>query len=1233
MHHRQNTVRTEIPSARVKKLQRRSSYRHVDRPSPASELEMAWRKRTAQTVKLSAVRVALAYKKSQRCMMFTSGVTLTSCAFFIVGTYINEMTLLVVVEVFFAVVFALDFVMSLLAAPVWLSYVLSFEGIVDFLSILPVFGAIKRWVYSLSFVRYLRLRKATGVIQSHRLLNRLAAFDEVTVNACLLGMKVAGLIFMTTAVIYGTEHVMTDTEEFNFGEKLRWHDALYFTIVTLSTVGYGDILPLQTFSRMLMVAVILLALTYVPLKVGNLVELINSRPKYRKGFPTRLLGNQVHVVLAMVSFVEDGTDGSGFDERSLKRIIEELFHEDHGLDNHLFWVVLMAPCPPSPEIQAILRSPRFLQRVIYFRGNVMDPLDLAAVCAEYADCIFLYPSSQATPMLMEEKTTLAAKSLQRYLDRTPTDPGLKSRVQERSVTGLPHRTLVNVKELRSKEQLLRFGIDHVICHDELKMAMLACASLFPAFLPFAINAMRSSCSCDVGIHAPTSNKASALGGAGINKSAAGSTHHRRKDSTAGASERSDGVMGREKGDHGESNSALSPWLRDYRRGTEFEVYSLQLLVHEASPLRGATFGRAALALYKLSKGAVLLLAVVHDIHDHPDYYPVSAASHAGTDGLSVKEPMRGSDNTVPAGAMAGAAAAASSADGGRSRRPSLFGVERETEGSFVHVSVFPGEDYVLRGNCNVLIFAEDKKKARQGIMDLERHGTADLAPEGKEEGKVEVVGDDVGTDVFGGEEGVREEKEATASDSSGDNPMEDVEAGIARAPLSTVDQKKERKMPLAANILALPSFPPIAPEEEPTAAAVAGDEQARPGAAAAKAVVEDVEPAATGAVGVPRSSRRVSWVDGDDTVAAAPPLSRQIMKSISVPAILAEAPSGDRLSAPANLEGVAGEEGVGVGGRLLQGNSRGYGKGHVSSGLGHRNVVSLGGRVERAARKGHSRRKTIAGSIDGGVYQTEEEQEIMESVREELRNEDGIRWTEAIASLKEAMAQLKALGEGEEGDAITEDAIAEDPAAFFAKVQAASYSLGNALRVHAAAVPENLTGHFVLIGAHPRLQYFVLGLRRRRPDAAVVVITNEESIFTDLRERLVRSKCDERSLDISRIYSVLGRMQDRGAFQEARIAQAEAVVVVSDKPGDSDVLLVSLELEQLLCEMRPGLYAPKVLIDLHNDSSICYCGNTLGRGGAVSSSFLRRAGAMSGRLEVKEQTKMFLLPKQQQKTL
>ena len=45
----------------------------------------------------------------------------------------------------------------------------------------------------------------------------------------------------------------------------------------------------------------------------------------------------------------------------------------------------------------------------------------------YADCIFLYPHSSGGPTaansaaITEEKTTLAARSVQRYLDRTPTD--------------------------------------------------------------------------------------------------------------------------------------------------------------------------------------------------------------------------------------------------------------------------------------------------------------------------------------------------------------------------------------------------------------------------------------------------------------------------------------------------------------------------------------------------------------------------------------------------------------------------------------------------------------------------------------------------------------------------------------------------------------------------------------------------------------------------------------------
>lgn len=40
-------------------------------------------------------------------------------------------------------------------------------------------------------------------------------------------------------------------------------------------------------------------------------------------------------------------------------------------------------------------------------------------------------------------------------------------------------------------QLLGFGIDHVICLDELKLSMLAVSTLCPAFVPFVANGVRS----------------------------------------------------------------------------------------------------------------------------------------------------------------------------------------------------------------------------------------------------------------------------------------------------------------------------------------------------------------------------------------------------------------------------------------------------------------------------------------------------------------------------------------------------------------------------------------------------------------------------------------------------------------------------------------------------------------------------------------------------------------------
>lgn len=66
---------------------------------------------------------------------------------------------------------------------------------------------------------------------------------------------------------------------------------------------------------------------------------------------------------------------------------------------------------------------------------------------------------------------------------------------------------------------------------------------------------------------------------------------------------------------------------------------------------------------------------------------------------------------------------------------------------------------------------------------------------------------------------------------------------------------------------------------------------------------------------------------------------------------------------------------------------------------------------------------------------------------------------------------------------------------FYPQVLDARSRLDDALRVQAAAVPEGLKDHLVIIGAHPRLQYYVVAMRRQRPDVAIVVVTADKVII------------------------------------------------------------------------------------------------------------------------------------------
>jgi hypothetical protein len=125
----------------------------------------------------------------------------------------------------------------------------SFSGIVDMLSILPILVLFFDLPASFGFVRFLRVFRVVRVLRLHRLL--AAQVSAVRHQVLSLAFTTVSLIFCAA----GTMHAISVVDPAAFvdvrsgapGESLESPDsmsfftAVYFVVVSIATVGYGDI--------------------------------------------------------------------------------------------------------------------------------------------------------------------------------------------------------------------------------------------------------------------------------------------------------------------------------------------------------------------------------------------------------------------------------------------------------------------------------------------------------------------------------------------------------------------------------------------------------------------------------------------------------------------------------------------------------------------------------------------------------------------------------------------------------------------------------------------------------------------------------------------------------------------------------------------------------------------------------------------------------------------------------
>ena len=183
---------------------------------------------------------------------------------------------LVAIEWFFTFLFTVEYAARLVSVRRPTRYALSFFGLVDLLAILPTYlSVIIPGTQSLLVIRVLRLLRIFRVLKLRHYLSEARVLE-----AALRGSRPKIIVFLTSvvsiAVIMGALMYLIEGPEAGFTSIPR---GVYWAIVTMTTVGYGNIAPQSALGQFAAASLMILGYAIIAVPTGIVsVELARAQP-------------------------------------------------------------------------------------------------------------------------------------------------------------------------------------------------------------------------------------------------------------------------------------------------------------------------------------------------------------------------------------------------------------------------------------------------------------------------------------------------------------------------------------------------------------------------------------------------------------------------------------------------------------------------------------------------------------------------------------------------------------------------------------------------------------------------------------------------------------------------------------------------------------------------------------------------------------------------------------------
>jgi voltage-gated potassium channel len=160
-------------------------------------------------------------------------------------------------------IFAIEYGLRFWSAQNRLRFAVSLYSLIDLMTVVPFligvvdvgFIRIFRWFRILRLIRFIENKKIWGNISS----------SDAPILVRIL-FTLFAIIFVYSGLIYQVEHLVNPKEFDTF------LDAFYFSVVTMTTVGFGDVTPISQAGKLLTVLMIITGVALIPWQVGDFVR-------------------------------------------------------------------------------------------------------------------------------------------------------------------------------------------------------------------------------------------------------------------------------------------------------------------------------------------------------------------------------------------------------------------------------------------------------------------------------------------------------------------------------------------------------------------------------------------------------------------------------------------------------------------------------------------------------------------------------------------------------------------------------------------------------------------------------------------------------------------------------------------------------------------------------------------------------------------------------------------------